>query len=184
MLPTLMTSRLILRDWREEDVPAFAAMNADKRVARYLPSTLTEAESRAFFTRISASIAERGFGLFAVAPKEDATCLLGFCGLSVPRFAAAFTPCVEIGWRLRAESWNHGFATEAARAALGWGFAERRLTDVVSFTTEANRPSRRVMEKLGMHRDPAEDFLHPALPPAHPLAPHVLYRLRAEEFRP
>jgi RimJ/RimL family protein N-acetyltransferase len=100
-------------------------------------------------------------------------------GLAVPSFEASFTPCVEIGWRLARSCWNLGYATEGARAVVAFAFETLRLAELVSFTVPANAPPRRVMEKLGMTRDPAEDFDHPSLPPEHPLRRHVLYRLRA-----
>ena len=99
------------------------------------------------------------------------------------RFEAKFTPCVEIDWRLAAEHWNQGLATEGARAVAHHAFENLGIPELVSFTVPANKPSRRVMEKLGMTRDPAEDFEHPRLPEGHPLRRHVLYRLRREQFR-
>jgi len=102
----------------------------------------------------------------------------GFTGLAVPRFEAHFTPCVEVGWRLAREHWGRGYATEAARAALADGFERLGLDEIVSFTAAGNLPSRRVMEKLGMKHDSADDFDHPSLAPGHPLRRHVLYRIR------
>jgi ribosomal-protein-alanine N-acetyltransferase len=98
-------------------------------------------------------------------------------GLQVPRFEAAFTPCVEIGWRLAAEQWGRGYASEAARAALVFGFERLGLEQIVSFTTTTNTRSSRVMENIGMRRDPREDFDHPAMPAGHRLRQHVLYRI-------
>jgi RimJ/RimL family protein N-acetyltransferase len=109
---------------------------------------------------------------------------IGFVGLSVPSFQAPFTPCVEIGWRLAHEHWGRGYATEAARAALAFGFRDLALEEIVSFTVPMNRRSRRVMERLGMTRSAADDFEHPALPEGHALRPHVLYRLRRGDWRP
>jgi RimJ/RimL family protein N-acetyltransferase len=101
----------------------------------------------------------------------------GFVGLSVPRFEAHFAPCVEIGWRLAAQHWGHGYATEGARAALAFGFGTLGLEEIVAFTAPRNVRSRRVMEKIGMTYDPADDFDHPLLPEGHPLRRHVLYRI-------
>ena len=176
----LTTPRLRLRAWRDADLPAFAALNADPAVVEFLPGRLDRAESDAMTTRVRAHWAEHGFGLWAVEV-PGGTPFIGYVGLSVPRFEAAFTPCVEIGWRLAAAHWGHGYATEAARAALAYGFGELRLAEMVSFTVPANRRSRAVMERLGMHRDPAEDFDHPGLPAGHPLQRHVLYRLGRPE---
>jgi ribosomal-protein-alanine N-acetyltransferase len=102
---------------------------------------------------------------------------VGFTGLAVTEFEAHFTPAVEVGWRLARSAWGNGYATEAARAALSFGFEEAGLNEVVSFTAPANRRSRAVMERIGMSRDPRDDFDHPGLPGGHPLRPHVLYRV-------
>jgi len=106
----------------------------------------------------------------------------GFVGLAVPRFEAHFTPAVEVGWRLDAEWWGRGYATEAAREALRFGFTEAGLAEIVSFTAPANEPSRAVMRRIGMTHDPAGDFDHPALPPGHHLRRHVLYRLTRDRW--
>jgi ribosomal-protein-alanine N-acetyltransferase len=127
--------------------------------------------------RIRAHFAEHGFGLWAVEVAEDGA-LAGFVGLQVPHFEAAFTPCVEVGWRLGRAHWGRGYATEAARAALDHGFGPAGLREIVSFTVPANRRSRAVMERLGMVRDPADDFDHRSLPEGHRLRRHVLYRIR------
>jgi RimJ/RimL family protein N-acetyltransferase len=171
----LNTERLLLRRWREADREPFARMNADSRVMEYFPAPLTRAESDALVDRIEAHFAEHGWGVWAAEIR--ATCeFIGFIGLNVPTFQAHFTPCVEIGWRLAAERWGKGLATEGARAALDYAFTELHLPEVVSFTSVANLRSRRVMEKLGMTHDPADDFDHPGLPEGHPLRRHVLYQ--------
>jgi ribosomal-protein-alanine N-acetyltransferase len=177
-VPVLSTGRLILRGWRDGDLAPFAALNADPVVMEHFPAPLSRAESDAAAARIQAHFAEHGFGLWAVEVPGVAP-FAGFTGLSVPRFEAHFMPCVEIGWRLAREHWGRGYASEAARAALAHGFGPLGLAEVVSFTAVANARSRRVMEKLGMSHDPADDFDHPALPPGHRLRRHVLYRIRA-----
>jgi RimJ/RimL family protein N-acetyltransferase len=101
---------------------------------------------------------------------------VGFVGLAIPRFDAHFTPCIEIGWRIAAQYWNRSYATEGARAVLTFGFETLQLDEIVSFTTAGNMPSRRVMEKIGMKHDEADDFDHPLLAAGHPLQRHVLYR--------
>lgn len=123
---------------------------------------------------MEAHFQEHGFGLWAVEIPGVAT-FAGFVGLSVPRFEAHFTPCVEIGWRLAAPYWGRGYATEGARAALEFGFDHLHLDQIVSFTVPDNVRSRRVMEKIGMTHDPADDFDHPNLPEGHRLRRHVLY---------
>lgn len=171
----LRTERLLLRRWRADDRAPFAALNADPRVVELLPGPLSRADSDALASRIEAHFAARGFGLWAVEVPGEIP-FAGFVGLAVPAFEAAFTPCVEVGWRLAAACWGRGYATEAARAALDFGFARLGLAEIVSFTVPANVRSRRVMERLGMTHDPADDFDHPALPAGHPLRRHALYR--------
>jgi RimJ/RimL family protein N-acetyltransferase len=174
----LRTERLLLRAWRDTDRPAFAAMNADPRVMEHFPAVMSREESDAAADRIEAHFARHGFGLWAVEIPGVAE-FAGFVGLCCPRFHAHFTPCVEIGWRLAAEHWGHGYATEGARAAMAYGFETLRLSEIVSFTVPQNVRSRRVMEKLGMTHDAGGDFDHPLLPPGHRLCRHVLYRIRA-----
>jgi RimJ/RimL family protein N-acetyltransferase len=174
----LVTPRLRLRPWRDEDLAPFAEMNADPKVMEFLPKPLDRAESDALAARIRDHFACRGFGLWAVEVPGVAD-FIGFVGLSVPTFEAHFTPCVEVGWRLASEYWGRGYATEAARAALDYGFRRLELAEIVSFTVPANLRSRRVMERIGMIHSPADDFDHPALPEGHPLRRHVLYRATA-----
>ena len=176
MTAELRSERLLLRRWRPADLAPFAQLNADPRVTEYLPARLTRAESDAFAARIESHFAERGFGLFAVEVLGGAP-FVGFVGLSVPRFTAPFTPCVEIGWRLAAEHWGAGYASEAARAVLRFGFESLGLDEIVSFTVVANARSRAVMERIGMTHDAADDVDHPALAEGHPLRRHVLYRI-------
>jgi RimJ/RimL family protein N-acetyltransferase len=173
---TLTSERLRLRRWQDDDRPAFAALNADARVMEYFRSRLNRAESDAMFDAIQRHFQEQGFGLWALEI-PGVSSLAGFAGLAVPRFAAHFTPCVEIGWRLAFEHWGQGYATEAARLALAYGFQTLMLREIVSFTAAVNHRSRAVMERLGMRRDPVDDFDHPTLPEGHVLRPHVLYRI-------
>lgn len=175
-MPTeLRTERLRLRPWRESDHEPFARLNADMRVMQFFPAPLTVEASRQLAVRIQAHIEQHGWGLWAVEVPE-VTSFAGFIGLAQPRFEAHFTPCTEVGWRLAPEFWGRGYATEGALAALTFGFTELELSEVVSFTTVANRQSRRVMERIGMIHDPADDFEHPGLPVGHVQRPHVLYR--------
>lgn len=177
-VPVLRTERLLLRGWSDDDLDPFAALNADPDVMHHFPAPLGRAESDALVARIRERWAEGRPSLWAVEVRGGAR-FIGFVGLLESSFEAPFTPCVEVGWRLAAEHWGKGYAPEAARAALAFGVREYGLDEVVSFTTVDNTASRRVMAKLGMRRDPAEDFDHPSLPAGHPLRRHVLYRLAA-----
>jgi ribosomal-protein-alanine N-acetyltransferase len=170
------TERLLLRWWKPEDRAPFAGMNADPRVMEHFPAPLTREESDAMAERIETHFRERGFGFWAVEAPGEAP-FIGFIGLVVPRFQAHFTPCVEIGWRLAHEHWGRGHATEGARAALDFGFREMGLEEIVACTVPGNERSLRVMEKLGMARDPDGDFDHPLVPEGHRLRRHVLYRI-------
>ncbi|BBK30347.1 RimJ/RimL family protein N-acetyltransferase [Stella humosa] len=174
--PTLRTPRLILRPWRPDDLPAFAALNADPVVMEHFPAVLDRAGSDALAGRIADHFAQHGYGLWALEV-PGRTAFAGYVGLAHRDFPAHFTPAVEIGWRLARDCWGHGYAVEAARRVLDFAFDEAGLDEVVSFTVPANRPSWTVMERIGMARDADGDFDHPALPPGHALAHHVLYRI-------
>jgi len=171
----ITTSRLILRRWRPEDLAPFAALNADPLVMEFFPKTLSREESDAMVSRIQQHFTDHGFGLWAVEI-PGVTPFAGFIGLAIPRFTAHFTPCVEIGWRLTAECWGQGFASEGARAVLSHAFGPLRLPEVVSMTATCNLRSRRVMERIGMRYDPQDDFDHPSITPGDLLCRHVLYR--------
>ncbi|HUP85998.1 MAG TPA: GNAT family N-acetyltransferase [Acidimicrobiales bacterium] len=173
----LRTERLLLRAWRDEDRPPFAALNADPEVRLHFPSVLDRAASDLEADRHAAGLEERGWGLWAVEVVGGSS-FVGFVGLAPATFAAPFTPAVEIGWRLARLAWGRGYATEAASTVLRHAFEEVGLEEVVSFTAVENARSRRVMEKIGLTRDPADDFDHPNVPEGHPLRRHVLYRLR------
>lgn len=179
-IPERTTERLLLRGWREEDRDAFAAMNADPAVMEHFPGTLDRSASDAFFDRLEPHWASHRFGLWAIERREDAA-FLGFTGLSDPAFEAAFMPAVEVGWRFARAAWGHGYATEAARSTLAFGFESLGVEEIVSFTAPENVRSIRVMERIGMTRDPADDFDHPRVPSGHRLRRHVLYRLRRSD---
>jgi RimJ/RimL family protein N-acetyltransferase len=174
----LRTERLVLRRWRDSDRGPFARMNADPEVMRFFPAPLSRTASDAFVDSIEGHFAELGFGLWA-AEVPGTTPFIGFVGLSVPHFDAHFMPAVEVGWRLDRTFWGRGYATEAARAATVDAFSRVGLREIVSFTVPMNLPSIRVMERLGMTRNPDDDFDHPGVPAGHPYRRHVLYRLRS-----
>ena len=180
-IPRLTTSRLVLREWRDADREPFAELNADPRVSEFLRGPLDRAASDALVDRILDHWATNGHGLWAVERVDDGA-FLGFVGLASHTFEAAFMPAVEVGWRLGSAAWGHGYATEAARAALRFGFENLGLAEIVSFTVPDNARSRAVMERLGMTRDPADDFDHPRFVDDHRLRRHVLYRLTRESW--
>lgn len=179
----LTGERLVLRAWCDADLEPFARLNADATVMTHFPKTLTTDESNQLAANIRANLAERGFGLWAVELPGVAP-FIGFVGLNVPTFEAHFTPCVEIGWRLAAKFWGNGYATEGAQLAARFAFDELGLEEIVALTATENRASQRVMQKLGMTCDRADDFNHPKVPANHRLARHVLYRLKPYRLKP
>lgn len=177
----LNSARLLMRQWRDDDLPAFAAMCADPTVMRYFPTPLSRLECARLIGRVRGHFAEYGFGLWALE-RHDTGEFIGFTGLGVVGFDAPFAPAVEIGWRLARAHWGLGFASEAAWTALGCGFEHLDLDEIVSFAATSNLPSQKVMQAIGMHHDPADDFQHPNLAEGHPLRGHVLYRISREEW--
>jgi RimJ/RimL family protein N-acetyltransferase len=172
----LRTERLVLRGWRPEDRDPYAALNADPEVMEHFVGVLDRATSDAEADRFAADLDRDGWGHWVVTrPADDR--LIGFTGLDVVDFPQSWTPATEIGWRFARGAWGHGYATEAARAVLGFAFGTLALDEVVSFTATTNLRSQRVMERIGMRRDPANDFDHPRVPVGHRLRRHVLYRL-------
>ncbi|CAG7636127.1 GNAT family N-acetyltransferase [Paenibacillus allorhizosphaerae] len=170
----LETSRLRLRDWEESDLEPFGRLNADEEVMRYFPKTLSTEETNAFYHTIVSEFNECCFGLYAVEVKENKQ-FIGFIGFHRATFEADFTPCIEIGWRLKREAWGKGYATEGASACLQYGFNELGFSDVYSFTAEVNQPSKNVMIKIGMRF--VKMFNHPKVEKESPLYPHVLYHI-------
>jgi ribosomal-protein-alanine N-acetyltransferase len=171
-----------MRAWREDDLEPFAELNADPEVMEHFPSTLTRQESDALVMRITAQLDDLGYGLWALEVADTGE-FIGFTGLALQTFPAHFTPAVEIGWRLKRSAWGHGYASEAAFAALEYGFGAADLDEIVSMTAVTNIRSQRVMQRIGMTRDPADDFDHPNVPDGHRLKRHVLYRIAASEPR-
>ena len=174
----LETKRLVLRRWRPDDLEPFATLNADPRVMEFFPAVMSKDETAAMMKTIQGKIEEHGFGLWAVELKETRE-LIGFVGLNVPGYPLPFSPCVEIGWRLAFPFWGRGLAQEGARAALEFGFQKLVLKQIVSFTTENNIRSRKVMDANGMQYDSSADFDHPKLEEGHLLRRHVLYRIKS-----
>ncbi|MXN64817.1 GNAT family N-acetyltransferase [Stappia sp. GBMRC 2046] len=179
----LETERLVIRDWKDEDLEPMRKMNSDPRVMEYFPSVLSSSESDALVERCEMKVKRDGFSLLPVDLKESGQ-FGGIVGLNRPQYEKPlpFEPCVEIGWRLPVSSWGKGYASEAASALLRFGFETLDLDEIVSFTAEINKRSMRVMERIGMKRDLDGDFQHPMIEDGHPLRPHVLYRLRRSEW--
>jgi RimJ/RimL family protein N-acetyltransferase len=175
----LNTDRLILRRWRDSDREPFARMNADSHVMEFFAALLSREDSDSMVDKIESHFDGHGFGLCAAELRQHGT-FIGFIGMAVPDFDAPFS--VELGWRLAAAYWGYGLATEGARAVVHHAFQTLGLDEIVATTVPANTRSRRVMEKLGMRHNPADDFEHPLLREGHPLRRHVLYRLRRSEW--
>ena len=171
----LRTPRVTLRQWTGADRELFAEMNGDPEVMAHYPRTLTRAESDQLLDRLAASIDQHGFGLWAAERRSDSQ-LLGFVGLQHVPFEAHYTPAIELGWRLRRAAWGRGYATEAARACAEFAFGELGARELFAMARPDNEPSRRVMDRLGMQHDPADDFRYPPAGQAGSLA-YVLYRL-------
>ncbi len=175
----ISTERLGLRRWIESDMQPFIELNSDSEVMKYYPAILSAEESIALVDRIDNHFNKRKLGLFAVELKSTRQ-FIGYTGLSVPSFISFFTPCVEIGWRFQKNSWGQGYATEAARACLAYGFNAHHLDKIVSFTSVLNKKSIALMERIGMRC--VAEFDHPNLPDDHALAKHVLYEIKKQEF--
>jgi len=171
----LRTSRLLLRQWQDNDLPGFARLNADPQVMKFYPSTLDAHQSNQVAAKLKALISDRGWGLWAVETLNTNE-FIGFVGLHKPIHKLPCTPCIEIGWRLSKEHWGNGYATEAATASINFGFEELDLSEIFSFTSVTNTKSRNVMERLNMINQNS-NFEHPILPEASTLREHVLYKL-------
>lgn len=173
----LETKRLNLRKWYiNQDLQTWTSIISDPRVMKYFPSIGNKIMAAEFIENANKHIDTHGYGLFACELKENSE-LIGFVGINIPSFQAHFTPCVEIAWRLSTNHWYKGLATEAAIACLELGFKTYHIQEIVAFTTTNNLKSRRVMEKIGMTYNQADDFNHPLLSKDHLLCLHVLYRI-------
>ncbi len=173
----LQTPRLILRQWRDSDIPTFIAMNKDPRVMEFFPDLWDEKKSREAVEKTREEFARNGFGKFALELKENGE-FIGYVGLAEVNFESHFAPAIEIGWRLAAKHFGNGYATEAAREVLRFAFEELHLKEIVAFTVPQNSPSLNVMKKIGMIRDLNGDFFHPNIKPGHRFSRHLLYRAK------
>lgn len=179
----IVTDRLVLRPVVDADRDAIAALNAHPKVGEWLGPARDRAESDAFVDRVRAHQAEHGFGFWAVERRSDGR-VIGMTGLWWVPPELAMPKAVEIGWRFHPEAWGQGYATEAAKAALAYGFETLELTEVIAFTARTNLASQSVMRRIGMRHDPARDFDHPGLAGDHPLRPHVTYVARPDPGTP
>ncbi len=177
----IKTERLILRTWRDEDLKFFAELNSDPRVMEYFPSVKSVEETAQEFGYIKGGFDSFGWGFWAASLIEEDK-FIGFIGLMNVGFKARFTPAVEIGWRLAYEYWGKGYATEAAKASLQYGFENLNLDEIVSITPTQNIRSANVMKKIGMNHNPEDDFDHPRRAEGHPLRRHVLCRLKRTDW--
>ncbi len=176
----IQTKRLLLRQWRQEDLPIFARLNKDPVVMAYYPSILSTEESNVLAEKLVNLISERGWGFWAVESVRHKS-FVGFVGLNEPTYELSVTPCVEIGWRLSKEYWGKGYATEAAKASLNIAFRRLHLKEVYSFTSVLNQKSRAVMERLNMVNTKS-NFTHPRIPQNSPLREHVLYKIDKQRW--
>jgi [ribosomal protein S5]-alanine N-acetyltransferase len=170
----ISTERLGLRKWITQDIIPFAALNADAEVMRYFPSVLTYDQTYEMVKRIRLNFESYGYGLYAVE-KRDTEEFIGFTGFSIPAFESFFTPCIEIGWRFKKEEWGKGYATEAARSCLKYGFEKLNFENIVSFTAVINTRSENVMKRIGMKK--TGEFNHPKIDAGAPLSRHLLYEI-------
>lgn len=173
------TERLLLRQWKATDLSTYISLNQDKEVMQYFPSLLSEEKTRQHIDVIQKDIEQDGYGLFALE-RKDTHSFIGFTGFAHPKFEADFTPCIEIGWRLARDQWGMGFATEAAKACLAYGFRTLQFSAIHSFTSVLNTRSEQVMKKIGMQKN--GEFDHPLLEEGHYLQKHVLYTIYPNEF--
>lgn len=176
----LKTDRLLLRQWKPEDYPIFSEINADPEVMKYYPRTLNSSESNALARKLETLISEQSWGFWAVELAREKQ-FIGFVGLNEPKYELPVNPCIEIGWRLAKEYWGKGYATEAARAALKFGFEVLELNEVYSFSSVSNQKSRAVMERLRM-QNCGRNFKHPDIPENHRLSEHVLYTIVKQQM--
>jgi RimJ/RimL family protein N-acetyltransferase len=170
----IQTPRLGLRTWQESDLEPFASINANPKAMQFYPNTLDKAASKKMILRIQKQYKDYGFSVYAVDLLKSKQ-FIGYIGFMRPNFKSYFTPCVEIGWRLDPTVWNKGLATEGALACLDYGFNTLNFKEIYSFTAEINKPSERVMQKIGLQK--IDTFMHPSLEKESPLALHVLYRI-------
>ena len=181
MTTIIETERLILRTWEKEDAKAYFQINQDPKVTEFLLGPLAMEQITGFIEAMNSHSASHGYTIWAACLKETSE-LIGFIGLKSIDWKSHFTPAVEIAWRLGAQYWGKGYATEGAKATVKYGFNQCGLEEILSFTVPDNIRSLQVMQKIGLKHDIQGSFEHPELPVDHPLSQHVLYRLTKEDY--
>ena len=181
MSKIIETDRLILRTWVDADLESMFAINQDPKVMEYFPELQDLETTKKLIVRINSHFEKYGYTVYATERKDSGE-FIGFIGLFTPEFESHFTPATEIGWRLSSNHWGQGFATEGAKAVLDYAFRELKIPEIVSFTAAGNAKSIRVMQKIGLQHNEADDFDHPKLDDTSPLKRHVLYRLSREKY--
>ncbi|HEV2262346.1 MAG TPA: GNAT family protein [Candidatus Rubrimentiphilum sp.] len=179
MLPTIETARLVLRPWRDADLDPWYEMNADPRVMEFFPATWDRARADAMAAKMRKRNEDNGYGWWIIEIKGG-DLFGGVVEFDDITIETPFTPAKEIGWRLPVAAWGHGYATEAARAMLDLGFGTFGCDEIFAMTATPNTRSERVMQRLGMQREPSLDFEHPRIPVGHRLRPHITYRARRQ----
>ncbi|WP_245278367.1 GNAT family N-acetyltransferase [Ensifer aridi] len=178
---SLETERLLLREWEDDDLDPLSKINDDPRVVRYVAQLPSREAVQKWILTQKEHFSQHGYGLWALE-RLGVEGLIGFCGIVQVPYHAHFTPAVEIAWRLAPSAWGHGFATEAASAAMSFGFKHLGLKEIVANAAIENSESRRVMERLGMTHDPRDDFDHPLKAADDPLRHQVLYRMKGQDW--
>ena len=173
------SERLFFRKWKEEDIKIFSDMNSDPTVMEYFPKILTEKESKQLYEKIVMDLDKNSYGLWAVELKNSNQ-FIGFIGFNYTTFKSDFTPCLEIGWRIKKEEWGKGYATEGAKASLNYGYHELGLDEIYSFTSKINQRSEKVMIKIGLNK--IGEFEHPNIEEGNKLRRHVLYKIVKNEY--
>ena len=174
MAEAIETERLLLRNWRDSDLETWIEMNQNPDVMRFFPKLMTREEATATKIRVQTFLDEHEYGFWAVEVKGHDP-FIGFVGLNDPQLGIEAMPGVEIGWKLHTRGWGQGYATEAASRALSFGLQELQIPEIISFTSPLNKPSIKVMERIGLYRRSDLDFEHPRVDEGHVLRPHLVY---------
>jgi RimJ/RimL family protein N-acetyltransferase len=174
------SERLGFRQFIDSDFGKMIEINSDPLVMKYFPFVPSGEQTVEFIQKMTIQFEEKGFCYFAVDKLENNE-FIGFIGLSESTFESDFTPCIDIGWRLKSSEWNKGFATEGAKACLNYGFEKLKIKTIYSIAPIVNEKSILVMEKIGMKK--VENFMHPLLKDYPKLVECVLYEVKKFPFQ-